>query len=120
MRRRPITNEKQWKLSLARVQLIKCALQLFQLLSGFTELAFRGQALVFGKVFGGFRDKRAAILCGLGRRGGCRCASRGLSGDWRGAQRRYSSAKKSRHRRLEGRSVRQAILQREHDQTQLR
>ena len=58
------------KLSLPRVQLIECALQLFQLLPGFTEFALRCQALVVGKVFGGFRDERVAILCGLGRRGG--------------------------------------------------
>jgi hypothetical protein len=52
------------RLFLARVQLVECALQLFQLLSGFTEFAFRRQALVVGKVFGGFRDERAAIFYG--------------------------------------------------------
>jgi hypothetical protein len=43
-------------LFLTRVQFVECALQLFKLLSGLAELAFRGQALVVGKVFGGFRN----------------------------------------------------------------
>ncbi len=43
-------------LFLTRVQFVECALQLFKLLSSLAELAFRGQALVVGKVFGGFRN----------------------------------------------------------------
>src|ERR1700683_4329508 len=93
------------KLFLLRVQLIECALQLFQFLAGFTKLAFGRQSLVVGKVFGGFRDERAAILCRLGRRGGCRSASGRLSSGCRGAQRRSSAAKKSRHCALEPRCV---------------
>jgi hypothetical protein len=43
-------------LFLTRVQFVECALQLFQLLSSLAELAFRGQALIVGKVFGRFRN----------------------------------------------------------------
>ena len=53
------------RLSLTRVQLVDCALQLFKLLSSLAELAFRCQTLVVGKVFGGFRDERVEIRCGL-------------------------------------------------------
>ena len=55
-------------LALARVQLVECALQLFKLLSGLAEPAFRRQALIVGKVFGGFRDQSIDIRCGLRRR----------------------------------------------------
>src|SRR3984957_20880093 len=103
-----ISAETASRLFLRRVQLVECAFQCFKLLSSLAKFAFRGQPLVVGKIFGGFRDERAAILCGLGRRGGCGCASRRL---WRGAQRRHSCAKKSRHRRFEGWSVGQPILQ---------
>ena len=48
-------------LSLACVQLVECALQLFKLLSSLTEFALRRQALVVSKVFGGFRYERAEI-----------------------------------------------------------
>ena len=58
-----------------RVQLVDCALQLFKLLPSFAELAFCCQPLVVGKVFGGFRDERVEIRCGLGFPRGCRCAS---------------------------------------------
>jgi hypothetical protein len=54
---------------LTRVQLVECALQLFKLLPGLAELAFRRQALVVGNVFGGFRDERVEIRCGLGDAG---------------------------------------------------
>ena len=43
-------------LFLTRVQFVECSLQLFKLLSSLAELAFRGQALVVGQVFGGFRN----------------------------------------------------------------
>ena len=52
------------RLSLTRVQFVECALQLLKLLSSFPELAFGRQALVVGKVFGGFRDQR--VRGGLG------------------------------------------------------
>jgi hypothetical protein len=55
------------RLSLTRVQFVERALQLFKLLPCLAELAFRRQALVVGKVFGGFRDERVEIRCGLGR-----------------------------------------------------
>jgi len=45
------------RLFLPRVQPFKGTLQLFQLLPSFTELAFRGQALVVGEIFGGFCDE---------------------------------------------------------------
>jgi hypothetical protein len=45
------------RLSLTRVQPVEYALQLFKLLPSLAELAFRRQTLVFGKVFGGFRDE---------------------------------------------------------------
>jgi hypothetical protein len=54
------------RLSLTRVQLLQRALQLFKLLPSLAELAFRRQALVVGKVFGGFRDQRVEVRCGLG------------------------------------------------------
>jgi hypothetical protein len=54
------------RLLLARVQFVECALQLFKLLPSLPELAFRRQALIVGKVFGGFRDERVEIRCGLG------------------------------------------------------
>src|SRR5712691_5895581 len=103
------------RLSLTRIQFVDCPLQLFKLLPRLAELAFGGEALVVGEVFGGFRDECVEIGCGLGRRGGCRCVSRRLRGGWRRAHRRDRSAKKGRHRRLEGWSVRQPILQRKHD-----
>src|ERR1039458_10841416 len=71
------------RLSLARVQFVECALQFFKLLSSLAELAFRRQALVVGKVFGGFRDERVKIG-GLGRRVGCRRASSRFRRDGRG------------------------------------
>src|ERR1017187_1562200 len=108
------------RLSLTRVQFVECALQLFKLLSSLAELAFRRQALVVGKVFGGFRDERAEIRWGLGRRGGSPCASLRFRGDCRCAHRRDRSTKKRRHCRLEGWSIRKPILQSEHDQAQLR
>jgi hypothetical protein len=51
---------------LTRVQLVECALQLFQLLPSLAEFTFRRQALVVGKVSGCFRNKRIEIRCGLG------------------------------------------------------
>ena len=39
------------------IQLLECALQFFKLLSRVGELAFRGEALVVGEVFGSFRDE---------------------------------------------------------------
>src|SRR5260370_21830121 len=102
------------KSSLTRVQLVESALQLFKLLPRLAEFAFRRQALVVGKVFGGFRDERVEIRCGL-RRGGCRRAAYRLRGGSRRAHRRDRSAKKGGHRRLEGWSIREPILQREHD-----
>src|SRR3984893_13677224 len=54
----------QRDLSLAGVQLVECALQLFKLLSSLAELAFRCQALVVGKVFGGLGDERVEIRRG--------------------------------------------------------
>jgi len=48
------------------VQLVDCALQLFELLPSLAELAFRRQGAVVSKVFGGFRDERVEIRCGLG------------------------------------------------------
>ncbi len=42
------------RLSLPRVQLVDCALQLFKLLSSLAEFAFRGQPLIVGKIFSGF------------------------------------------------------------------
>src|SRR5260370_24453112 len=108
------------RLSLNRVQLVECALQLFKLLSRLAELAFCGEALVVGEVFGSFRDEGVEVGCGPGRCGGSRGVSRRRRRDCRGAQRLDCSAKKGRHRRLEGRSVRKPILYREHDQTQLR
>lgn len=58
-------------ISLAGVQLVECALQLFKLLSRLAELPLRGQALVVGKVFGSFRDEGVEVGCWLGRSGGC-------------------------------------------------
>jgi hypothetical protein len=49
------------RLSLARVQLVECALQLFKLLSSLAELTFCRQALVVSKVFGGFRNQRVKV-----------------------------------------------------------
>ena len=49
-----------------RVQFFECALQLFKLLSSVAELALRSQALIVGKVFGGFRDERVEISSGWG------------------------------------------------------
>src|SRR5690349_5802456 len=71
------------RLSWTRIQLVECALQLFKLLSSLAELAFRRQALVVGKVFGGFRDERVGIRCGLGRPGRRHCASHRLRRDSR-------------------------------------
>jgi hypothetical protein len=59
------------RLFLTRVQPVEYALQLFQLLPGLAELAFRRQTLVVGKVFGDFRDECVQILSRLGRCGGC-------------------------------------------------
>src|SRR5439155_24327467 len=73
------------RLSLTRVQLVDCALQLFKLLPSFAELAFCRQPLVVGKVFGGFRDERVEIRCGFPR--GCRCTSHRLRGNCRGVHR---------------------------------
>ena len=53
-------------LSLASVQLIERALELFKLLSRLAELAFRGEALVVGEVFGSFRDESVEVGSGLG------------------------------------------------------
>jgi hypothetical protein len=57
---------------LARVQLVECALQFFELLPGLAELALRSETLVVGKVFGGLRYERVTICCGRGRSGRCR------------------------------------------------
>src|SRR5712692_11107728 len=103
------------RLSLTRVQLVECTLQLFKLLPSLAELAFRRQALVVGKVFGGFRDEGVEVGCGPGRSGGCPCTLHRVRGDCRSAHRRDRSAKKGCHRRLEGWSVRKPILYREHD-----
>ena len=54
------------KSSLTLVQLVESALQLFKLLPSLSELAFSGQVLVVGKVFGGFRNERVEIRRGLG------------------------------------------------------
>ena len=43
------------------IQFVEGALQLCQLLSRLAELALRRQALVVGKVSGGFRDERVQI-----------------------------------------------------------
>src|SRR5258708_19653193 len=107
-------------LSLMSIELLECALQFFKLLSRVGELAFRGEALVVGEVFGSFRDECVEVGCGLRQSGGCRCVLRRHRSAWRGAQRRGRSTKKGRHRRLEGWSVRKPILHREYDQTQLR
>jgi hypothetical protein len=76
------------RLSLARVQLVERALQLFKLLSSLAELAFRRQALVVGKVFGGFRDERVEIRC---RAGATRRMPARLAPAPRGLPRRSSS-----------------------------
>ena len=44
-----------------RVQLLQRALQVLQLLSRLPQLAFCGQTLVIGKVFGRLRDEDAAL-----------------------------------------------------------
>src|SRR5260370_11819850 len=107
------------RLSLTGVHLVDGALQLFELLPRLAKLAFRRQALVVGKVFGGFCDERVQIRCGLGRGGGCRGCRSGSR--WlRRAQRRGGSAKEGRQRRLEGWSVREPVLKREHNEAQLR
>jgi hypothetical protein len=81
----------QQRLSLTRVQLVECAFQLFQLLPSFTELAFGRQALVVGKVFGGFRDEHVEIRRGLRRRTGCRRATHRLRlGEFANLGRTYS------------------------------
>src|SRR5208337_3483921 len=113
---------------LARVQLVERTLQLFELLSGLAELAFRRKALVVGKVFGGFRDEPIEITSGLRGRNGCRCASVRLGGNGRGSrrwgirrrstERRCSPAKKRRHRRLKRWPIREFVLQCEHHQPQ--
>src|ERR1700719_3102151 len=74
------------RLSLAGVQLVECALQLFKLLSSLAELAFRCQALVVGEILGGFRDEGVEVGCGPGRCVGRRCVSRQLRGNWGSAQ----------------------------------
>jgi hypothetical protein len=66
------------KSSFACVQLVECALQLFQLLSRLAELAFRREALVVRKVFGGLGDERIEIGRRLGSGGGCGGALRRL------------------------------------------
>ena len=50
---------------MAPVQLVERALQLLQLLPGFAQLALRREALVLGQVFGGFRNERIKVGCGL-------------------------------------------------------
>jgi hypothetical protein len=52
---------------LTLVEPVESALQLFKLLPSLSELAFSGQVLVVGKVFGGFRNERVEIRRGLGR-----------------------------------------------------
>src|ERR1017187_4158790 len=82
-------------LSLACVQLVECTLQFFKLLSSLAKLAFRRQALVVGKIFGGFRDERVKIRRRLGRRlrrrRGCRRASHPLRGGYPGGPLRRDS-----------------------------
>src|SRR5882757_1272295 len=107
------------RLSLPSVQLLECALQLFKPLPRLAEFAFRSEALVVGEVFGSFHDECVEVGCGLRQSGGCQCVLRRNRSAWRGAQRRGRSTKKGRHRRLEGWSVREPILHREYDQTQL-
>src|SRR6266566_3113360 len=106
------------------VQLVERALQVFKLLPSFRELAFSGQALIIGQVSGGFRDERVEIGCWLGY-GGWRSPVRRLRRNCaatrcRGTHGRGRSAKKSRHCRLEGRPVRQPVLECEHHEAQLR
>src|ERR1700730_9849064 len=101
------------RLSLAAVQLVECALQFFKLLSRLAELAFCGEALVVGEVFGSFSDEGVEVSRGSGRPAGRRSASRQVRGRWGGAPRGNSCAKEGGHRRLEGRSVRKPILYRE-------
>src|SRR5580700_1056865 len=98
------------RLFFAHIQLVERALQFFKLLSSLAELAFRCQTLVVGKVFGGFGDESVEIRCGLGRRGRCRSAPHRFHRHCGGSQRRDRSAKKGRHRRFEGWSVREPIL----------
>src|ERR1700722_16549544 len=57
-------------------QFVECALQFFKLLSSLAELAFSGQAPGSRQ---GLGDERVEICCGLGRCGGCRCASHRLT-----------------------------------------
>ena len=52
------------ELPLLSVELVECTLQLFKLLSSFTEFPFRRQALVVGKIPSGFRDECVEIRCG--------------------------------------------------------
>lgn len=56
-------NEDSAQLFWARVQFVEYALQLFQLLPSLAEFALRRQALIVGKVFGGFGDERVQISC---------------------------------------------------------
>ncbi len=47
------------------VQFVESAFQLFKLLSSLTQLAFRSETLVVGKVFGSCRDKCVEIFSSL-------------------------------------------------------
>src|SRR5260370_9534948 len=86
------------RLSLTRVQLLECALQLFKLLSRLPELAFRSQTLVIGEVFGRFRDESVEVACRPRRSGQSSCVSSQLRRDEGGATRRNRPAKKCHHR----------------------
>ena len=101
-----------------RIEVFECAFQLFQLLPSFAELAFRRQALVVGQIFRGFRDECVAIRgmfgCSLGT------AGQRLGGSSCRAYRGWGSAKECCHRRLEGWSVCETVLQCKYYQTQLR
>src|SRR5207237_8430063 len=104
------------RLSLAGVQLVESALQLFKLLPRLAELAFCGEALVIGEVFGSFRDKRVEVGGGPGRSAGCLCVSPRLRRQCRGAQCRDPAAKKSGHRRPTGWSIGKPLVDREEHQ----
>ena len=57
---------RRTEIILTHGELVEGALQLFKLLSRLTELAFRRQVLVVGKVFRSFRDEFVEIVAGWG------------------------------------------------------
>ena len=107
-----------------RGELLELLLERLEPLPGLAELAFGGQALVVGEIARGFGDQRVDVGGAAGvaaaRRRRARRGRRRRAGAAAGVSVDGALPNSAGQRRLERRPVREPILQREHDEPQLR